>query len=77
MYRGTLRKPGYCKAWDLFVQLGATDDTYALEGSENMTNREFINSFLGFNPNDSVELKFKHYLNIRQDEIELFENLNG
>ena len=73
MYRGTLRKPGYCKAWDLFVQLGATDDTYVLEGSEDMTNREFINSFLGFNPNDSVELKFKHYLNIRQDEIELFE----
>lgn len=73
MYRGTLRKPGYCKAWDIFVQLGATDDTYVLEGSENMTNREFINSFLAFNPSDSVELKFKHYLNIRQDDIELFE----
>jgi len=73
MYRGTLRKPGYCKAWDVFVQLGATDDTYVMEGSENMTNREFINSFLAFNPNDSVELKFKHYLNIRQDDIELFE----
>ncbi|MGB0882969.1 MAG: saccharopine dehydrogenase family protein [Vicingaceae bacterium] len=73
MYRGTLRKPGYCKAWDVFVQLGATDDTYVMEGSENMTNREFINSFLAFNPNDSVELKFKHYLNIRQDDIELFD----
>jgi saccharopine dehydrogenase-like NADP-dependent oxidoreductase len=73
MFRGTLRKPGYCRAWDAFVQLGATDDTYTMEGSENMTNREFINSFLGFNPNDSVELKFKHYLNIRQDEVELYE----
>lgn len=73
MYRGTLRRPGYCKAWDMFIQLGATDDSYIMEGSEEMTYREFINSFLGYNQNDSVELKFKHYLNIRQDEPELFD----
>ncbi len=75
MYRGTLRKPGFCRAWDCFVQLGATDDSYTLEDSENMTYREFINSFLAYNPNDSVEIKLKHYLNIRQDEIDLWERL--
>lgn len=73
MYRGTLRKPGFCRAWDAFVQLGATDDTYVLEGSEEMTNREFINSFLAYNITDSVEMKFKHYLNIQQDDVDLFE----
>lgn len=73
MYRGTLRKPGFCRAWDVFVQLGATDDSYIMEGSENMTNREFINSFLAYNETDSVELKFKHYLNIRQDDVDLFD----
>lgn len=73
MYRGTLRKPGFCRAWDVFVQLGATDDSYVMEGSENMTNREFINSFLAYNETDSVELKFKHYLNIRQDDVDLFD----
>ena len=73
MYRGTLRKPGFCRAWDVFVQLGATDDSYVMEGSENMTNREFINSFLAYNESDSVELKFKHYLNIRQDDVDLFD----
>lgn len=73
MYRGTLRKPGFCRAWDVFVQLGATDDSYLMEGVENMTNREFINSFLAYNETDSVELKFKHYLNIRQDEVDMFE----
>lgn len=72
-YRGTLRKPGFCRAWDVFVQLGATDDSYLMEGVENMTNREFINSFLAYNETDSVELKFKHYLNIRQDEVDMFE----
>ena len=68
MYRGTLRKVGFCRAWNIFVQLGATDDSYMVEGSENMTNREFINSFLKFNTNDSVELKLRHYLRIEQDD---------
>jgi len=73
MYRGTLRRPGYCKAWHYFVKLGATDDSYTIDDSENMTYREFINSFLPYNPTDSVELKFKHYFNIRQDDIEMYE----
>ena len=73
MYRGTLRKPGFCKAWHYFVKMGVTDDTYVMEDSENMTNRQFINSFLPYNPHDSVELKFKHYFNIRQDDVEIFE----
>ena len=68
MYRGTLRRVGFCRAWNIFVQLGLTDDSYVLEGSENMTNRDFMNSFLRYNPNDSVELKLRHYLKIEQDD---------
>ncbi|GHE61577.1 MULTISPECIES: saccharopine dehydrogenase family protein [Roseivirga] len=64
LYRGTLRRPGFCKAWDVFVQLGATDDSYLMEGVEGMTHRQFINSFLSFNPKDSVELKLAHYLGL-------------
>jgi len=67
IYRGTLRRPGFCRSWDLLVQLGVTDDSYIVEGSEDMTFREFINSFLPFNPHDSVELKLMHYLKIDQD----------
>ena len=75
MYRGTLRKPGFCRAWDAFVQLGATDDSYVISNSEKLTHREFINLFLPYNPTDSVELKFRHYLNLAHDEIALFEKL--
>jgi len=75
MFRGTLRKPGFCKAWDLFVSLGATDDSYTLENSENMTYREFINTFLAYHPTDSVEIKLKYYLNIAQDDQQLWEKL--
>jgi saccharopine dehydrogenase (NAD+, L-glutamate forming) len=75
MYRGTLRRPGFCKAWDVFVSLGATDDSYTLENSENMTYREFINTFLAYHPTDSVEIKLKYYLQIAQDDQELWDRL--
>tara|TARA_B100001093_G_scaffold445354_1_gene448961 strand:- start:264 stop:782 length:519 start_codon:yes stop_codon:yes gene_type:complete len=39
-----------------------------MEGSENMTHRDFINSLLRYNPYDSVELKLRHYLRIEQDD---------
>lgn len=67
IYRGTLRRVGFCRAWDVFVQLGATDDSYVMENTENMTYRQFINSFLAYNPYDSVELKLMHYLHLDQD----------
>jgi len=71
LYRGTLRRPGFCKAWDIFVQLGATDDTYLMEGVKAMTHRQFINSFLSYNPNDSVELKLAHYMGLDIDGPEM------
>ncbi|MFV0238410.1 MAG: saccharopine dehydrogenase family protein [Flavobacteriales bacterium] len=74
LYRGTIRKVGFSRAWNVFVQLGMTDDTYILEGSEDMSYRDFINSFLPYNPHDSVELKLRSYLKIDQDDT-LWEKL--
>lgn len=67
IYRGTLRRPGFCRAWDVFVKLGMTDDSYRLQDCQEMTYRDFTNLFLAYNPHDSVELKLMHYLNIPQD----------
>lgn len=69
MYRGTLRRVGYSKAWDMLVQLGMTDDSYTMENSERMSYRDFTNSFLAYHPTDSVELKLRHYLKIDQDDV--------
>ena len=69
MYRGTIRKVGFSRAWDIFVQLGMTDDSYTIEASENMSYRDFVNLFLGYSPSDSVELKLRSYLNIEQDDV--------
>ncbi|TDT41841.1 saccharopine dehydrogenase-like NADP-dependent oxidoreductase [Maribacter spongiicola] len=69
IYRGTMRRVGFSKAWNMFIQLGATDDTYVIENSEKMSYREFINLFLPYSPTDSVELKLRHYLKLDQDDI--------
>ncbi len=70
LYRGTLRRVGYSKSWNMFIQLGMTEDTYIMENSETMSYREFTNSFLPYHPTDSVELKLRHILKIDQDDIQ-------
>jgi saccharopine dehydrogenase-like NADP-dependent oxidoreductase len=67
IFRGTLRRPGFCQAWNVFVQLGATDDEIRLEDSENMTYRDFINSFLAYDPLRKVEDKLCDYVGITRD----------
>jgi saccharopine dehydrogenase-like NADP-dependent oxidoreductase len=74
MFRGTIRRPGYCEAWDTFVQLGATDDTYVMENTEEMSYREFINSFMAFRTDIPVEEKLANYLHLDRDS-EMMERL--
>ena len=69
MYRGTIRKVGFSRAWNLFIQLGMTDDSYTIDDSENMSYRDFVNLFLAYSPSDSVELKLRSYLKIDQDDV--------
>jgi saccharopine dehydrogenase-like NADP-dependent oxidoreductase len=69
LYRGTIRRVGFSKAWNMFVQLGMTDDSYVMEDSENMNYRQFVNSFLPYHPTDSVESKMRLILKIDQDDI--------
>ncbi|OIP01033.1 MAG: saccharopine dehydrogenase [Bacteroidetes bacterium CG2_30_33_31] len=82
LFRGTMRRPGYANAWNVFVQLGITDDTFVIENSELMTYREFLNAFLPFEEGVKVEEKLKNYLpNLVNDDVinkfnflELFSN---
>ena len=67
VYRGTLRRPGFCKAWNVFVQLGATSDDHFIDNVEDMTYREFINSFLYYHPADTIDLKLYHSMQISMD----------
>lgn len=51
MIRGTLRNQGFCAAWNIFVQLGLTDDTCVIESSKPFSYRTFLSGFL---PKDSA-----------------------
>ena len=69
LYRGTIRRVGFSRAWNVFVQLGMTEDGYTIPDSENLTYRKYVNLFLPYSPTDSVELKFRHNLKIDQDDL--------
>ncbi|MEJ6613177.1 MAG: saccharopine dehydrogenase C-terminal domain-containing protein [Saprospiraceae bacterium] len=69
LYRGTMRRVGFSKAWNMFVQLGLTDDSYKIDNSEDLTYRDYINLFLPYSPTNSVELKMRHALRIDQDDL--------
>ena len=58
LLRGTLRRKGFSKSWNYFVQLGLTDDSYTILGSENLTYREYLNMFLSMSNKLSLEEKF-------------------
>jgi saccharopine dehydrogenase-like NADP-dependent oxidoreductase len=68
-YRGTIRRVGYSRAWDILVQLGMTDDSYIMENTKDMSYREFTNSFLPYHPSDTVEIKLRHIQKIDQDDV--------
>ncbi len=71
IYRGTLRRPGYCVAWDVFIELGMTDDSYSMTNTEDMTPRSFLNAYLPYHQSMPVEEKFKLFL--REDRMDLFD----
>ena len=61
LYRGTLRRPGFCQHWNIFAQLGMTDDSYAMPEAAELTPRTYINTFLPYNTTLSIEEKFLHF----------------
>ena len=52
MVRGTLRHTGYCRSWNIFVQLGLTDDSYTFPLTDSTTYYDFFEAFLPGNGQD-------------------------
>ena len=72
MLRGTLRNKGFCSAWNILVQLGCCDDTYAMEGVASMTHQEFIDAFLPPSSSlTSVEEKIAAHFGLAPDSAEI------
>lgn len=60
--RGTIRKKGFSAGWNVFVQLGITDDSYVYPQDESLTYRSFLNSFFKYDKHLSLEEKLKKML---------------
>ncbi|MBI2258449.1 MAG: saccharopine dehydrogenase NADP-binding domain-containing protein [Flavobacteriia bacterium] len=76
LLRGTLRKKGFCEAWNIFVQLGMTNPDFVLDDSENLTPRKFLNVFLPYHPSLTIEEKFIRFLGPQKHLFPLFEYLD-
>ena len=64
LVRGTLRKAGYCAAWDAFVQLGCTDDGFPMELDEHATWTDFLEAFLPHDATRDIRTNLAHYLGL-------------
>jgi len=74
LIRATLRYPGFCEGWNMLIQIGLTADNYDIEGSENMTYRQWVESYLPDDDDESPENKLADLLHIERGG-ELHEQL--
>nr|MDA3904401.1 saccharopine dehydrogenase [Desulfuromusa sp.] len=65
--RGTMRRSGFCEAWNVFVKLGCTDDTYIMKDSHLLNYRQYLESFLPSYQGGSVEKKLAEFTGLAQD----------
>lgn len=67
MLRGTLRQHGYCKAWDVFIRLGLTDDSSKISEADKLTYTSLLEAFL---PQEQGSLKSRlaKFVGVQWDE---------
>jgi saccharopine dehydrogenase-like NADP-dependent oxidoreductase len=81
LIRGTLRQVGYCKAWNVFVKLGMTDDGYKIREADKMTYTELLESFLPEGKGSAKE-RLKNFMDDQwdqevEDKLEYLELFNS
>ncbi len=71
LLRGTLRKAGYCAAWDCFVQLGCTDDGFTMELGPDATYSDFLSAFVPNAPGKDLRQRTAEALGLSVDAAEM------
>ncbi|WP_114748340.1 saccharopine dehydrogenase family protein [Pleomorphovibrio marinus] len=60
--RGTLRNKGFCRAWNILVMLGLTDDSFELDLPEGFSCQMLTNAFLPYDPQMTPQQKIKQLI---------------
>jgi len=68
MIRGTIRKVGFSESWNMFIKLGLTNDDFKISNSKGMSYRDYLNCFLPFDKNLSIEDKLAKVLSISKND---------
>jgi saccharopine dehydrogenase-like NADP-dependent oxidoreductase len=71
LIRGTLRKKGFCKAWDILIQLGLTNNEIIIPNSDDLTPFKFINLFLKESSHNSLISKIENTIELSLSEKEI------
>lgn len=68
--RGTIRRKGFCDAWDAFVQLGWTDNSFPIVNSDRMTYNDLLRAFLpGKDTATSLRKQLAEFLEVEETGI--------
>ena len=73
--RGTLRHPGFCKSWNILVNLGLTENTYPIKNTKILTYLDFFKYNLNLKNNEDIKEYIQKKFSIKNDSKE-FKNLN-
>lgn len=68
LIRGTLREKGYCRAWNVFVRLGLTDDNITIENSQNLTYAGLLNAFLPERKGKLLPVRLAEFMEMEPDD---------
>ena len=60
----TLRKPGFCAAWDALVQLGLTDADFPILHSDKISYYNLLNGLVGDQPGNTLKERTAHLLDL-------------
>ncbi len=72
--RGTLRRKGFAKAWDLLIQLGLTNDEILIEHLADIHYKDFTLRFMPHTETKDAQKTLANYLNIAEVE-EAFQKI--
>lgn len=62
VFRGSLRKPGFCKAWNALVQIGLTDNRYTVPDADRLSYNEWLSFYLNKKNNSSFRETLARFL---------------
>ena len=64
LIRGTLRRPGFCKAWNALISIGLTDDTYIIEDSKSLSYHDWVEAYVRNHEGQNIKDKVANFLEL-------------